>query len=109
MQELTRNGICYNLSKSPYTTRLVYGDTLIIFYFSSERYKNKFDNELADARNKLHESLSKRFKIKITFDFLSDLILYRKVEKRGFYVFYDGEVFTEWPKQVKLDGVHKMI
>ena len=108
MQELTRRGICYNLEKSPYSTTLVYGDKLIIFYFSSARYKEKFDSELEAARDTLHESLSKRFKIKITFDILSDLILYRKIEKRGFHVFYDGEAYRQWPSSIKLDGVNQM-
>lgn len=113
MQELTRRGICYNLEKSPYTTTLAYGDKLIIFYFSSTRYKEKFDSELDAARDTLHESLSNRFKIDICFSFLSDLILYRRIEKRGFHVFYDGEVYDQWPTSLNvhnalLNGVKKM-
>lgn len=111
--QLSRRGICYNLEKSPYSTTLAYGDKLIIFYFSSSLYKEKFENELDAARNTLHKSLSKRFKIDISFIFLSDLILYRRIEKRGFHVFYDGEVYDQCPTSlnvhnVLLNGVKKM-
>lgn len=108
MHELTRRGVCYDLEKSPYQIELWYGDKLIIFSFSSANNKERFKTKLLDHRKKLEKSLTNRFKIIITFDILADLILYKNVEKRGFYLCYDGEVFKQWPATLKLDGVKKM-
>lgn len=76
---MTRNGIEYNLSKSPY--RFETPD--FIFVFSSEMHMKKFENQRHDRKNYINESLSNRFNIFIDSETLSDLILYRRIENRG--------------------------
>lgn len=83
---LSPRGICYNLKESPYTIST--GD--IVFYFSSEFYRQKFEEEADAHRLKISESLSNRFDLKLSFKNMADIVLYSKIEKRGFYLTYKG-------------------
>ena len=108
MKKLTRNGIAYDLTISPYCQSIKYdnGDK-VTFIFSSEKYRIKFDDQLNENREKIHHSLSNRFGFNIKNDLLSDLKLYTTIEKRGFLIFYNG-VAVEWQNIITLDG-NKMI
>lgn len=92
---MTRNGIEYELEKSPYIYNYDDGDNKVDFYFSSQynldRYKDRYKNYIYNERAKF---LSK---YKLTplspFDELyRNLILgfmltfYAKIEKRGVYI-----------------------
>ena len=68
-------------------------------------YKKKFLEEAVPKMRFIHKSLSTRFNYDIYMHELSVLIVYRKIEKRGFYVIIKetGEVLT-CPEQVKLNG-----
>lgn len=59
---------------------------------------------LEENREELKQSLSNRFKIpfKLSDDFC-DLTLYRKTERRGFYVIISGSV-VEWAAKLEYDG-----
>lgn len=108
MTKLTRNGITYNLMTSPYIVELKYRDDLVIkYYFSSELYVNKFNEKLNKNHEKIKESLSKRFKIEIDLDELSDIILYSKVETRGFFIQINNEDYT-CLSTIKLIGVSQI-
>ena len=76
----------------------------IIFYFSSENNLFKFKDKIIWHRNWMQESLSNRFNLNITNDNLSDIVLYRKIEKRGFLIITEKGEIIEWPNQIRLDG-----
>lgn len=105
---LSRRGICYNLLESPYRLDVPYDNGNIITYvFSARRYKDKFYNEFLDHREMIAESLSKRFGINIKNDVLSDVRLYKKIEKRGFLLERNED---KWlcQEDIILDGVKLM-
>lgn len=108
MTKLTRSGIAYNLTTSPYIVELKYRDDLVVkYYFSSELYVNKFNEKLQKNHEKLKESLFKRFKIEINIDELSDILLYSKVETRGFFIQINDEDVT-CLSTIKLIGVNQI-
>lgn len=105
---LTRNGIAYNLSLSPYKLTVKYDkDDYITFKFSSQLYKDNFENKLKLNRDTINSSLSKRFGFNIVNDKLSDLKLYSSIEKRGFLI-ESKEGLYECLNIIKLDGQNKI-
>ena len=105
---LTRNGIAYNLSLSPYKVTIKYDkDDNITFKFSSQLYKDNFQNKLKANRENIKNSLSKRFGFIIVHDKLSDLKLYSSLEKRGFLV-ETKEGIYECLNTIRLDGQNKI-
>lgn len=82
MAELTKNGVCYNLPESPYYTVTEH----FTFYFSNIYHKRKFDGGLIAKQEWLSDSLTRRFKLRMTADDLAALHFYRQVETRGFFV-----------------------
>lgn len=78
----TRNGVYYNLALSEYR-ETVNGLT---FVFSSQIHKDKFLEKLNENRDIINYSLSKRFKMKIDLNLLADIVLYKKIESRGFLI-----------------------
>jgi hypothetical protein len=103
-ENLSRNGIAYNLNFSPYKLEVEYGVDHVVYVFSSELYKQKFKDKLEENRAKISESLSKRFGFTITNDILADLKLYSQTEKRGFLLYYNEKSF-EWLNTTALNGV----
>jgi hypothetical protein len=102
---LTRDGVCYNFYKTPYEVEIAYyGNKKINYKFSSQINVDRFKNKLKENRKKINDSLTNRFKMKITNDVLCDLKLYNKVETRGFLIFSNG-VFIECQESIQLDGV----
>ena len=84
--QLTRWGVAHNLEISPYSLVVDYQDEQLEYVFSSQQYKDIFYKKFIDNRNKINESLSKRFGFKIENDKLADLKLYSMTEKRGFLI-----------------------
>lgn len=108
MVKLSRNGIAYDLTKTPYTYTIEYeGNTQIIYSFSSELYRNKFIDKHEEHRAKINESLSKRFGMVVVNNILNDIVFYSKTEYRGFYVIINGEEF-KCPSTIKLIGVNQI-
>lgn len=95
--------ICYDLDKSPYKVTL--GN--LTFYFSSEMHKIKFLEKFEPHRTKISESLSNRFNMYISFNVLSDLVLYRSIETRGFYVTDNAGNAYNKLNLIKLHGVKR--
>lgn len=87
---MTRNGIVYNLKESPYKITI----ERVTYFFSSKNYMEKFLELYLDNRETINNSLTKRFKITVNFALLSDVVLYSKIEKRGFYLIYERECYT---------------
>lgn len=100
---LSRNNIAYDLNISPHRLEVPYKDQTICYVFSSDLYKQKFYDRLFEHREKITESLSKRFGVQVENDILSDLKLYMTIEKRGFLIITkDGKI--AWQKDIILDG-----
>lgn len=105
---LTRNGIAYNLSLSPYKITLKYDKSdYITFKFSSQLYKDNFQNKLKDNRENIKTSLSNRFGFIIINEKLSDIKLYSSIEKRGFLIETKEGIYT-CLNTIKLDGQNKI-
>lgn len=90
MAGLTRSNIAYDLNVSPHDYKIVYGDDVLHFMFSSELYKNNFIKKLEEHRTKINRSLSNRFGFTIRNDRLADIKLYLTIEKRGFLIYQNG-------------------
>lgn len=89
---MTRNGVEYDLSVSPY---MLTTDKNYRFIFSSKKNRDKFNSRYLMHRIKLADSLSNRFKLNIRVDILADFTLYQSIEKRGFLAYSDrGEQFS---------------
>lgn len=101
---LTRNGVANDIRLSPYKLKVYYTKSCyLIFSFSSELYKSKFEERLAENREKINSSLSNRFGFDIENNVLCDIKLYTSIEKRGFLIKDNKEGF-ECLKSLKLDG-----
>lgn len=93
--ELTRGAkICYNLAKTPYKTN----SGNLCFCFSSEKHLQKFKARLKDNRDYINKSLSRRFGVDINVNCLADILLYRKIETRGFLLIDDKGVKISWQR-----------
>ena len=86
---MTKDGIEYNLSISPYIVKVKYKDIIFSFMFSSELYKNKFINMRAAHNERILLRLKKLTKSNLEikeFNMYSDITLYNMIEKRGFLI-----------------------
>ena len=79
---ITRNGVCYDLSISPYR----YTVDGLVYMFSSKPHLDKFKKKLKENRDIINYSLSKRFNVGVDVSQLADVVLYRKIETRGFLI-----------------------
>lgn len=105
---LTRNNVAYNLNESPHRLEVPYDQQTLIYVFSSEFYKTNFYNRFLDNREKISESLSKRFGFRVENDLLADLKLYTSIEKRGFLII-KGEDKIVCQENITLDGALLMM
>lgn len=78
----TKNGIYLNLKESEYKIEQ-FG---YIFYFSSEFYLNKFKVELKDYLQMENSKIIMKYKINIDLSNYLAVSLYKRIEKRGFYI-----------------------
>lgn len=92
----TLRGIFHNIKESTYTI----SNTEIVFFFSSKLYMNKFMEEYQNNRIKVNEQTNKIMdNPPLNMNMLADVALYKRIEKRGFYV---------WMKELTLscDDLH---
>lgn len=102
-ENLTRNGVAYDLKLSPYKLLLNYKNNDLEYVFSSQLNKDRFLNSIKPNRDKINTSLTKRFNIDINADLLCDIKLYSTIEKRGFLIkTNDKEI--ECLNIIRLDG-----
>ena len=99
----TRNGIYYDLRKTEYKATV----EDVTYCFSSKRNLAKFIEQLEENREILTYSLFKRFKVWVFANELFDLVLYNKIESRGFLVEVEG-VGYDCLENLKLDGVKRI-
>lgn len=83
----TRNGIELDLEKSNY----IYEYNELKFYFSSEFYLRKFKQNLHYYLFTENSKLISRYQVKVNMTLYFAIALYKKIEKRGFYITYNGE------------------
>ena len=89
MAKLTKNGVAYDLSDSPY----MYKRHGIEFHFSSWKHRIKFIQNVQKREEWLCDSLSRRFHVSFDAKLLACFQLYAMVETRGcFIVFEDGRI-----------------
>ena len=82
----------YNdLNESNYTFK--YDD--LVFYFSSQFYQEKFTREYSQFLKDETMKLKIKFKCNIYCDEMILLLLYKKIEKRGFKVLYKDNELNE--------------
>ena len=82
----------YNdINESKYTFK--YDD--LVFYFSSNFYKEKFIKEHVNFIHDETMKLKIKFKCNIYCDEMILLLLYKKIEKRGFKVLYKNNELSE--------------
>ena len=82
---LTKNGICLNIKESKYCV-MKYG---LIFYFSSELYFNKFTNNVDNFVITESLKMQNKYKINSNLELYFALSYYKKIEKRGFFIYDD--------------------
>lgn len=101
---MTSSGVEHNLSVSPYIVRKVYGEKEVIYYFSTSGAMARFEECICSNRDTLCDSLNRRFKIKFYLSpMFCDVMLYKKVESRGFRIVINGRVI-EWLKELEYNG-----
>lgn len=82
----------YNdINESIYTFK--YDD--LVFYFSSQFYQEKFTREYSQFLKDETMKLKIKFKCNIYCDEMILLLLYKKIEKRGFKVLYKNNELGE--------------
>ena len=79
---ISRNGVVYDLNVSSY--RYTVGG--LTYVFSSKLHLDKFKKKLKENRDIINYSLTKRFNIAVDVSQLADVVLYRKIETRGFLI-----------------------
>lgn len=97
---LTRDGVCYDLTKSPYSCV----KNGVTFFFSSQKHLEKFQDRLKTNRDTINYSLTKRFGFAVDVSTLADVVLYKKIETRGFLIEAE-EVEYQWLKSIKCGGI----
>lgn len=100
---ISRNGVYYDLSKSDYK----YSVNGITFVFSSLLHLQKFKKKYKENRIKINSSLTNRFGMYVDVSALADMVLYKKIETRGFLVVCD-EGYEIWEKEHIIFGGGKM-
>lgn len=96
---ITKHGVCYDLFISSYRTTL----NGVTFVFSSKLHLEKFKKNYKDNRVRISDSLSKRFGVQIDVTLLADIVLYKKIESRGFLLVVK-EVNIECLNDIILNG-----
>ena len=87
MSYVTRSQVFHNgLDESIHRIDIKYQDETLTYVFSSELYMNIFYKKVNEHRQKINNSLSKRFGFEIEVNKIADLKLYTTTEKRGFLI-----------------------
>lgn len=67
----------------------------IEFYFSSNFYREKFIKQYSDFLNQETIKLRLKYRCFISCDLMILLLLYKRIEKRGFRVIYKDKILEE--------------
>lgn len=80
------NIVTYELEDSPFFLRI----DNFMFYFSSDFYRKKFENEYKDYIKNETLKLNVKYRMIVYADEMLLLSFYKMIEKRGFKVKYKG-------------------
>lgn len=97
---ISRNGICYDLEKSEYRTEI----NGITYVFSSQLHLDKFLKRRKENHDIINYSLTRRFNMNVDVKPLADIVLYKKIETRGFLLIVDGDTKICQNKHLKFGG-----
>ena len=78
----TKCGVYYNLTESEF----YYCMGEITFYFSSKSHLQKFIDRLPITKTEMNVLIERKWKLHTNFNFVAALVLYLKIETRGFYI-----------------------
>lgn len=92
------------MKQSPFRVDMDYMTNRIVFVFSSQLYKDNFISRLDENREKINQSLSKRFNMNVKNNILADIKLYDTIEKRGFLIYLEGSI-VECLDDITLNGL----
>jgi hypothetical protein len=96
---ITLRGIYHNINESDYFIE----NNDLRFYFSSIFYLDKFLNEYKEEREKTIVRLKRIYEVDPNINpLLSDITLYKNIEKRGYRIEYKGE-------KIKWLEIHKFV
>lgn len=88
---MTKGGVERDLPRSPYTHKL----NNLTFYFSSKIYKEKFVTALANYTHDFRLMLEKKLSVSVIgCEDIASILLYKRTEKRGFYITYSDPIDT---------------
>lgn len=79
---ISRNGVVYDLNVSPYR----YTVDGLTYVFSSKLHLSKYKKKYRENRDIINYSLTRRFNMPVDVSQLADIVLYRKIETRGFLI-----------------------
>lgn len=96
---MTRRGIEYNLTVSPYKSFV----KTLTFYFSSQSYRNKFESQIDDFRKRMEQQFEDKYGMIIKVPYLAELVLYSQIEKRGFFITNKGSEY-KCLEEITLNG-----
>lgn len=89
---VTRGGVYHNIKESTYCV----GNDEVIFFFSSDVYRQKFLNGYEANRKTFNVKMKKLIEDEVfCYNFLADMLYYKSNEKRGFYAWIKG-VEIQW-------------
>lgn len=101
---VTKRGVCYTLTQSPYKVPYQTSRGVMILHFSTINHKEKFIEMRESNRTAINASLSGRFGITVELDLLADIVLYKRVETRGFCISINGG-FVQCPEDLIFNGM----
>lgn len=101
---MTKGGVERDLPRSPYTHKL----NNLTFYFSSKIYKEKFVSALANYTHDFRLMLEKKLSVSVIgCDDIASILLYKRTEKRGFYIEYRSDAQYVCPS-LRWDNIEQL-
>lgn len=91
---ITRGGVYYDLNESDFEYRFFPKPGIeLIFVFSSMNHCIKFSQQVRDYIHSFNSLLRNRYKVNPELTVYPSVILYRKLETRGFKMYWNGKCF----------------
>lgn len=104
----TQRGIYLNLDETEFVYRYFENKNYFDFYFSSEFNLSRFKLKIKDYLNLEESKIKNRFQIdKIDLELFFAIVLYTKIEKRGFKIF-DLSNNIEYNKKEDIEFIVKI-
>lgn len=91
---ITRGGVYYDLNESDFEYRFFPKPGIeLIFVFSSMNHCIKFSQQVRDYIHSFNSLLRNRYEVNPELTVYPSVILYRKLETRGFKMYWNGKCF----------------